>query len=80
VLTDWYTYQFCDIYGTMKIKGTRVSEALIDVCKPHDVTVQNSVIFIFAVVKASKPHACVLIYLFNDAVSTAGGIWRRNVV
>lgn len=80
MLTVWYTYQFCDIHGTMKIKGARVSETLIDVYKPHDVTVQNTIIFIFAVVKASKPHAHLLIYLFNDAVSTTGGIWRRNVV
>jgi hypothetical protein len=69
-----YTYQVCDIHGTTKIKGAGFSEALTDVYEPHDVTVQNTVIFIFTVVKASKPRVYLLICLFNDAVSTVVGI------
>jgi hypothetical protein len=38
----------------MKIEGAGFSEALIDVCEPHDVTVQNTVIFILTVVAVSK--------------------------
>jgi hypothetical protein len=58
----------------MKINGAGFSEALVDVYKPHDVTVQNTVIVILTVVKASKPHVYLLTYIFNDAVSTVGGI------
>ena len=58
----------------MRIKGAGFSEALIDVYEHHNVTVQNTATFIFIVVKASKPHVYLLIYLFNDAVSTVGGI------
>ena len=58
----------------MKIKGAGFSEELIDAYEPHNVTVQNTVIYIFAVVKVSGPHVRVLIYLFKDAVTTVGGI------
>jgi hypothetical protein len=57
----------------MKIEGAGSSEALIDIYEPRDVTVQSTVILIFTVVKASKPHVYLLIYLFEDAVSSAGG-------
>jgi hypothetical protein len=74
------TYLSCAINSTMKIEGAGFYEALIDVCKLHNVTVQNTVILIFTVVTASKSHVYVLIDLFNDAFSTSVVIWRRNVV
>lgn len=58
----------------MKIKGAGFFEAFIDVYEPPDITVLNTVIFTFTFVKASEPQVYLLIYLFNDAVSTVGGI------
>ena len=45
----------------MKMEAAGFFEALIRIYELQNVTVQNTIMFIFAVVKASKPYLCLFI-------------------